>query len=168
MNVRVNGVYYRTKTGTLEIKRRFGAAAVLVSSEEPRPVIAAVDAMGHFLVQDGQSYNAYSLQTGAPHVMAVLASQREMKLSQRDEGLSQMVDGQKRARSSSRSSATVRRRKGNYVFFVQSFMKGFTNVSFADAAKEWRLFPEDVKRTASVEVLLERVRSKGLYQSSFV
>ncbi|RNF26028.1 uncharacterized protein Tco025E_01733 [Trypanosoma conorhini] len=165
MYVRVNGGRYCTKTGMLEVKRRFGAGAVLVSYDEERPCIAPVDALGRFLVHDGCSYDVYSLQTGDARCMASLASEREARLSQRDTLASQEPSRQRQERKRSRSDAPkTSRRKGNYVRFVQSFLKGFLSVSFADAAKEWRLFPEELKRTAHVDVLLERVRAKGVYE----
>ncbi|KEG15424.1 hypothetical protein DQ04_00081230 [Trypanosoma grayi] len=172
MDVYVNGVPYRTKTGVLEVKRRFGAAAVLVSSEQQRPLIAPVDAVGRFLVRDGSRYDVFALQKGDARVMASLALQHDLKTSQREVRFSQrelresQSQGLKRGRSSSGSKGS--RQKGNYVLFVQAFMKSFTNVSFADAAKEWRLFPEDDKRTAPVDHLVESVRAKGLYQASLV
>ncbi|PWV03787.1 hypothetical protein C3747_169g33 [Trypanosoma cruzi] len=164
MNVLVNGSPYRSRTGTLEIKRRFGFGAVLVSYEGNRPCIAPVDALGRFLVRDGCSYDVYSLQTGESSLMTRLALQRDARLSQRETLLSEVssqLPERKRVRS---ITAKTPRRKGNYVRFVQIFLKSFQSVSFADAAKEWRLFSEELKRTAPVEELLERVRAKGAYQ----
>ncbi|RNF03857.1 hypothetical protein TraAM80_05511 [Trypanosoma rangeli] len=166
MHVRVNGGHYCTTTGMLEVKRRFGSGSVLVNYDKERPCIAPVDASGRFLVRDGCSYDVYSLQMGDARRMAAFASDRETRLSQRDTLASQEALQQQKRKRSYGSSPKKTRRKGNYVCFVQSFLRGFLSVSFADAAKEWRLFPEELKRTAHVDVLLERVRAKGVYEPS--
>lgn len=162
----VNGFKKRSALGIFWAKSTYGYDAVLVRTSPDTdgrvssvPVICAVEAKGHFFVEEGGTYQVCGFTETFVDRRTYTEKRHDRIRARR---VLAMREGSAKGPLTCQGRAV--KRDATYQRFLGLFLKLFQNVSTRDANREWYRIPSLVRGGKTPKELVRMVRRSGKYQ----